>query len=79
MEFVFREKIWPNVASFSVKGATALPRAIEDQVLVACRKQGSCTVRVLATMKNIIEGYYTSKGLTFGTISHFDGRATALR
>ena len=27
-------------------------------------------------MKNIIEGYYTSKGLTFATISHFDGMET---
>jgi outer membrane protein assembly factor BamA len=76
VEFVFREKIWPGVQSFKVKGATALPPDIERQVLAACRRQQSCTVRVLATMKNIIEGYYTSKGLTFGTISHFDGMET---
>merc|ERR1719409_1091597 len=46
------------------------------EVLTTVRKQGQCTVRVLATMKNIIEGYYTSKGITFGTISHFDGMET---
>jgi IAP75 family protein translocase len=76
VEFVFREKIWPGVQSFKVKGATALPPEIEREVLTQVKKQSSCTVRVLATMKNVIEGYYTSKGLTFGTISHFDGMET---
>ena len=64
VEFVFREKIWPGVQTFKVKGATALPPEIEKEVLTQVRKQSSCTVRVLATMKNIIEGYYTSKGET---------------
>ena len=50
-----------------------LPKEIEQEVLKAARKSQNCTVRVLATAKNIVEGYYTSKGLTFGTISHFDG------
>ena len=76
VEFVFREKIWPGVQTFRVKGATALPAEIEKEVLTQVKKQSSCTVRTLATMKNVIEGYYTSKGLTFGTISHFDGMET---
>ena len=76
VEFVFREKIWPNVQTFKVQGATVLPPSIEREVLTTVRKQGQCTVRVLATMTNIIEGYYTSKGITFGTISHFDGMET---
>ena len=50
-----------------------LPKHAELQVLEAAQKSQNCTVRVLATAKNIIESYYTSKGLTFGTISHFDG------
>jgi len=73
VEFVFREKIWPQVQSFRVSGSSVLPKDVEQEVLVAARKSQNCTVRVLATAKNIIEGYYTSKGLTFGTISHFDG------
>lgn len=73
VEFVFREKIWPKVQTFRVSGATALPKEVELQVLQAAHKSQNCTVRVLATAKNIIESYYTSKGLTFGTISHFDG------
>lgn len=73
VEFVFREKIWPQVQSFKVAGSSALPKEIEQEVLRAARKSQNCTVRVLATAKNIVEGYYTSKGLTFGTISHFDG------
>jgi len=73
VEFVFREKIWPQVQSFRVAGSTALPKDVEQEVLKAARKSQNCTVRVLATAKNIVEGYYTSKGLTFGTISHFDG------
>jgi len=70
---VFREKIWPQVQSFRVAGSTVLPKHIEQEVLAAARKSQNCTVRVLATAKNIVEGYYSSKGLTFGTISHFDG------
>lgn len=73
VEFVFREKIWPRVQSFRVAGATALPKEVEAEVLNAAQKNQNCTVRVLATAKNIVESYYTSKGLTFGTISHFDG------
>jgi IAP75 family protein translocase len=73
VEFVFREKIWPQLQSFRVSGSTVLPKEIEQEVLRAAQKNQNCTVRVLATAKNIIEGYYTSKGLTFGTISHFDG------
>lgn len=73
VEFVFREKIWPRVQTFRVAGATSLPKDVELQVLKAAQKSQNCTVRVLATAKNIIESYYTSKGLTFGTISHFDG------
>ena len=73
VEFVFREKIWPKVQTFRVAGATALPKEVETQVLQAAQKSQNCTVRVLATAKNIVESYYTSKGLTFGTISHFDG------
>jgi|TARA_Y100001954_G_scaffold238182_1_gene304611 IAP75 family protein translocase len=70
---VFREKIWPQVQSFRVAGSTVLPKQVEQEVLAAARKSQNCTVRVLATAKNIVEGYYSSKGLTFGTISHFDG------
>ena len=73
VEFVFREKIWPQVQSFRVSGSTILPKEVEQEVLDAARKNQNCTVRVLATAKNIVEGYYTTKGLTFGTISHFDG------
>ena len=73
VEFVFREKIWPQVQTFRVSGSSVLPREVELEVLDAARNSQNCTVRVLAAAKNIVEGYYTSKGLTFGTISHFDG------
>ena len=73
IEFVFREKIWPQVQSFRVSGSSVLPREVELEVLDAAQNCSNCTVRVLAAAKNIVEGYYTSKGLTFGTISHFDG------
>ena len=73
VEFVFREKIWPQVQSFRVSGSSVLPREVELEVLDAAKNSQNCTVRVLAAAKNIVEGYYTSKGLTFRTISHFDG------
>lgn len=46
------------------------------QVLAEAKKSKYTTVRVLAAAKNIIEGYYQERGLTFGTISHFDGMET---
>jgi outer membrane protein assembly factor BamA len=61
------------VQTFRVSGSSVLPREVELEVLDAARNSQNCTVRVLAAAKNIVEGYYTSKGLTFGTISHFDG------
>lgn len=76
VEFSFREKVWPGMVEFKVSGATVLPDDIEEQVLREARKSKYTTVRVLATAKNIIEGYYQEKGLTFGTISHFDGMET---
>ena len=68
VEFVFREKIWPQVQSFRVSGSSVL-HEVELEVLDAAKNSQNCTVRVLAAAKNIVEGYYTSKGLTFGTIS----------
>eukprot|EP00241_Pyramimonas_parkeae_P003179 CAMPEP_0114230722 /NCGR_PEP_ID=MMETSP0058-20121206/3629_1 /TAXON_ID=36894 /ORGANISM="Pyramimonas parkeae, CCMP726" /LENGTH=721 /DNA_ID=CAMNT_0001341957 /DNA_START=247 /DNA_END=2412 /DNA_ORIENTATION=- len=76
VEFSFREKVWPGMVEFKVSGATVLPDDIEEQVLKEARKSKYTTVRVLAAAKNIIEGYYQEKGLTFGTISHFDGMET---
>ena len=46
------------------------------QVLAEAKKSKYTTVRVLAAAKNIIEAYYQERGLTFGTISHFDGMET---
>ena len=46
------------------------------QVLAEAKKSKYTTVRVLAAAKNIIEAFYQERGLTFGTISHFDGMET---
>lgn len=61
---------------FEVSGSTILPPTVEAEVLAEARKSKYTTVRVLAAAKNIVEGYYQEKGLTFGTISHFDGMET---
>lgn len=45
-------------------------------MLTEAKKSKYTTVRVLAAAKNIVEGYYQERGLTFGTISHFDGMET---
>ncbi|KAK3264374.1 Protein toc75-3, chloroplastic [Cymbomonas tetramitiformis] len=76
VEFTFREKVWPGMVEFKISGATVLPEDVADEVLAEARKSKYTTVRVLAQAKNIIEGYYQEKGLSFGTISHFDGMET---
>lgn len=70
------EKVWPPMMQFKVSGSTILPPTIEEEVLTAARKSKYTTVRVLAAAKNIVEAYYQERGLTFGTISHFDGMET---
>ena len=62
--------------SFKVVGATVLPPSIEEEVLAEAKKSKYTTVRVLAAAKNIVEAFYQERGLTFGTISHFDGMET---
>ena len=42
-------------AATSAALLTALPPSVEREVLTAVRRQSNCTVRILATMKNIIE------------------------
>ena len=76
VEFSFREKVWPPMMQFKVSGSTILPPTIEEEVLAEARKSKYTTVRVLAAAKNIVESYYQERGLTFGTISHFDGMET---
>ena len=76
VEFAFREKVWPPMMQFKVAGSTILPPSIEEEVLAEARKSKYTTVRVLAAAKTIVEGYYQDRGLTFGTISHFDGMET---
>jgi len=76
VEFAFREKVWPPMMAFKVTGSTILPPTVEEEVLVEARKSKYTTVRVLAAAKRIVESYYNEKGLSFGTISHFDGMET---
>ena len=76
VEFVFKEKVWPRMESFKVTGATILPTSIADDVLNEAQKSDNVTVRTLAAAKNIVEGYYQDRGITFGTIKHFDGMET---
>lgn len=76
VEFVFKEKVWPKMESFKVTGATILPTSIADDVLREAQKSENVTVRTLAAAKNIVEGYYQDRGITFGTIKHFDGMET---
>jgi IAP75 family protein translocase len=76
VEFSFREKVWPPMMQFKVSGSTILPDSVEEEVLAEARKSKYTTVRVLAAAKNIVEAYYQERGLTFGTISHFDGMET---
>ena len=37
---------------------------------------GPTTVKTLAHIKNIVEGWYQDRGFAFGYISHFDGMDT---
>lgn len=73
VEFVFTEKVWPKMESFKVTGATILPTSIADDVLREAQKDGVTTMRTLAAAKNIVENFYQERGITFGTVSHFDG------
>lgn len=75
LTFVFKEKIWPEMTSFQVRGAKLLPGVVPPRVMEG-HEPGPTTVQTLAHIKNIVEGWYADRGYVFGYISHFDGMET---
>lgn len=73
--FVFKEKIWPQMSSFAVDGASLIPPEQVAKVM-ATHEPGPTSVKTLAAIKSVVEGWYQDRGYVFGYISHFDGMDT---
>lgn len=54
--FVFQSKTYPEMTSFTVDGATLMPPEYADKVM-ATREAGPATIKTLAAIKNIVEGW----------------------
>ena len=56
LQFIFKQKIWPEMTSFDVTGTTLVPPEQVAKVM-ANHKGGPTTVQTLADIKNVIEGW----------------------
>lgn len=76
--FDFVEKRYPEIKTFGVEGAKVLPKAVvgEVQARLHTFKGQPFTMETMAAIKNIIEGWYQSRGFGLSYISHFTGMPT---
>lgn len=76
--FDFVEKRYPEIQTFNVEGAKVLPTAVvkEVQEKLAEYKGQPFTMQTMAVIKNMVEGWYTSRGFGLSYISHFTGMPT---
>lgn len=54
--FVFKEKIWPQMSSFAVDGASLIP-AEQVAKVMATHEPGPTSVKTLAAIKSVVEGW----------------------
>ena len=62
LQFIFKQKIWPEMTSFDVTGTTLVPPEQVAKVM-ANHKGGPTTVQTLADIKNVIEGWCANLSL----------------
>lgn len=76
--FDFVEKRYPEIKTFAVEGAKVLPKAIVDETnaKLDAYKGQAFTMETMAAIKNVIEGWYQTRGFGLSYISHFTGMPT---
>jgi len=76
--FDFSEKRYPEIKTFNVEGSKVLPKPVvaEVQAKLESFKGQAFTMETMATIKNIIEGWYQARGFGLSYISHFTGMPT---
>lgn len=76
--FDFVEKRYPEIKTFDVEGAKVLPKTVVAEVDSRLKdfKGQAFTMETMAAIKNIIEGWYQSRGFGLSYISHFTGMPT---
>jgi hypothetical protein len=68
LTFHFREKMWPELKSFRVKGASLIPRDQVDKVMKT-RETGPTSTKTLAAIKDIVEGWCDSNQKSYSGTS----------
>ncbi|PSC70609.1 chaperonin 60B2 [Micractinium conductrix] len=76
--FDFVEKRYPEIQTFNVDGAKVLPPAVvkEVQDKLKAYKGQPFTMQTMAMIRNVVEGWYTSRGFGMSYITHFTGMPT---
>lgn len=76
--FDFVEKLYPEIQSFKVEGTRVLPPSVVSSVHSRLKdfKGQPFTMQTMAAIKNIVEGWYQSRGFGLSYISHFTGMPT---
>lgn len=70
--FVFKEKIWPQMSSFAVEGASLIPPEQVAKVM-ATHEQGPTSVKTLAAIKSVVEGWCAPRSASPVGLMNFEG------
>eukprot|EP00803_Ostreobium_quekettii_P009719 evm.model.scf_343.9 EVM.evm.TU.scf_343.9 scf_343:69595-74279(+) len=82
VRFIFSSKIYPEMKSFKVSGATAVPQEIVDSVMDVYKSMNEDEIlpqnnmKTIGMMRNTIEKWYQERGYIMCYIKQFDGLET---
>jgi outer membrane protein assembly factor BamA len=73
--FKFEVREYPPLETFRIFGSTVIGDEILNRVVSEYEKNGGGRVdlNTVSMMKNLIESYYQSRGMSYSYITHFDG------
>ena len=73
--FDFVEKRYPEIKTFNVEGSKVLPPTVVADVRQKLEefKGQAFTMETMAAIKNVVEGWYQTRGFGLSYISHFTG------
>lgn len=83
VKFIFYSKLYPQMKSFKVVGAKAIPQEVVDKVMETYNKdiaegrsEAKTTMQTIGLMRGIVEKWYQDRGFIMSYIKQFDGLET---
>ncbi|GMH32188.1 hypothetical protein BSKO_00022 [Bryopsis sp. KO-2023] len=83
VKFIFYSKLYPQMKSFKVVGASAIPKDVVEKVMeiynrdvAEGRSDAQTTMQTIGLMRGIVEKWYQDRGFIMSYIKQFDGLET---